>query len=66
MKYRKTKQADLVLAYESAGRIKLGPKVEHLFTVINELGWTEAPLFHHANGIPWTSAHFQSVHLTPS
>jgi len=60
-----TKQADLVLAYSSSAGLKLGFWLEQLKTITDALGWSDGPLFRHADGTPWDSHYFRHTHLYP-
>jgi hypothetical protein len=59
------KQVDLVLAFESAGKIQLWSQLLLLFELVDELGWTQVRLFRQENGTPWTSAHFRGIYVLP-
>jgi hypothetical protein len=64
-KFSQTKCSDLVLAYETAGGIHLGSRVEELFRLMDALRWKYGSVFRHAGGTPWTSGYFRKTHLIP-
>ena len=60
-----TKQADVVIAYESSAGIQLGFWLQELRHLSSQLGWTSGPIFRHSDGTPWDSHYFRHNQLYP-
>eukprot|EP00978_Attheya_sp_CCMP212_P034541 scaffold145110_cov58-Attheya_sp.AAC.1 len=65
-KASQTRQADMVIAYLTWSGIPYGLWVRRLFWAMDDLGWSEGPLFRHVTtGILWNSAHYRHTFLCP-
>lgn len=61
-----TVQADVILAWLTAGNIQAGLWFERLERDLAALGWLdEGPLFRHRDGTVWDSHYFRHTHLYP-
>ena len=61
-----TLQADVILAWMTAGGIPAGRWFTRLEHVLAALGWNDSgPLFRHRDGSTWDSYYFRHTHLYP-
>jgi hypothetical protein len=62
-----TRQADVVISYDSWSGLSFGLWMERLFGAMDDLNWTTGPLFRNpTDGKLWDSAYFRTVFLYPS
>jgi hypothetical protein len=66
-KSSQTRQADLVLAYQTWSKLCYGLWMQRLLASMDELGWASGPLFRHPhNSKRWDSSHFRKVYVYPA
>ena len=66
-KTNRDKQADMVIAWETSGGLKIGHWITKLLTIMRSLSWctSDSYLFRSRTNTHWTSYYFRSRHLYP-